>query len=76
MKTKIAELRKKFKISQKELADEIKISRQSLSYLENGHFVPSLETAFKIANFFNMSIEEIFELEEKDTKKKRSLEKQ
>lgn len=60
MKNNIESIRKLKKISQQELADVLEVTRQTISSLENGRYNPSISLAFKIARFFNMSIEEIF----------------
>ena len=59
-KNNIESIRKFKKISQQELADALEVTRQTISSLENGRYNPSILLAFKIAKFFNMSIEEIF----------------
>ena len=64
MKNNIESIRKFKKISQQELADALEVTRQTISSLENGRYNPSILLAFKIAKFFNMSIEEIFIYEE------------
>ena len=51
--------------SQVELAEKIGISRQSVYAIESGKFDPSLPVAFRIAELFEMSIEEIFEKSER-----------
>lgn len=53
-------LRKDRGLNQDELASLLKVSRQTISSLENGRYNPSLILAFKIATLFSMSIEEIF----------------
>ncbi len=60
MKNHIESIRKQHKISQQELADALEVTRQTISSLENGRYNPSITLAFKIAKFFNTSIEEIF----------------
>ncbi len=60
MKNHIEAIRKQHKISQQELADALEVTRQTISSLENGRYNPSITLAFKIAKFFNTSIEEIF----------------
>ena len=64
MKNILEELRKNKALNQEELASILKVSRQTVSSLENGRYNPSLVLAFKIANFFETSIEEIFIYEE------------
>lgn len=64
MKNRLEEIRKKRGIKQEELADILEVSRQTIGSLENGRYNPSIILAFKIANYFNMTIEEIFIYEE------------
>ena len=63
MKNRLEELRKQRGIKQEDLANALEVSRQTGS-LENGRYNPSIQLAFKIARYFNMSIEEIFIYEE------------
>lgn len=60
MNNKLEELRKKHGITQEELADALAVSRQTIGSLENGRYNPSILLAFKIANYFHVSIEEVF----------------
>lgn len=64
LKTKIQELRKQNKVTQEELAAALGVTRQTIISLENGKYNASLQLAFKIARFFERSIEEIFLYEE------------
>lgn len=64
MKNKLEQIRKQRGIKQEELADALEVSRQTIGSLENGRYNPSIILAFKIARYFNMSIEEIFIYEE------------
>lgn len=64
MKNKLEELRKNRGIKQEELADALEVSRQTIGSLENGRYNPSILLAFKIAKYFEMSIEDIFIYEE------------
>lgn len=66
MKSRLEELRKAKGIKQEELAAILEVSRQTIGSLENGRYNPSILLAFKIARFFDMSIEEIFIYEEDD----------
>ena len=56
-------------ITQEELANALEVSRQTVGSLENGRYNPSIILAFKIARFFNLSIEEIFIYEEDKNEK-------
>lgn len=60
IKNNIEKLRHKFNISQTTLANELKVSRQTISSLENGRYHPSIHLAFKIARYFNLTIEDVF----------------
>ena len=64
MKNRLEELRKLRGIKQEELAAILEVSRQTIGSLENGRYNPSILLAFKIARFFDLSIEEIFIYEE------------
>ena len=66
MKNTISQLRKHHKITQEELANEVGVTRQTITSIETGKYIASLPLAFKIAKFFDMSIEEIFSIEEDD----------
>jgi putative transcriptional regulator len=46
--------------SQSDLADRIEVSRQSVNAIETGRYDPSLPLAFRIAELFELPIEEIF----------------
>ncbi|ERT64485.1 MULTISPECIES: helix-turn-helix transcriptional regulator [Peptoniphilus] len=66
MKNTISQLRKQHKITQEDLANEVGVTRQTITSIETGKYIASLPLAFKIAKFFGMSIEEIFSVEEDD----------
>lgn len=66
MKNKLEELRKQHGIKQEDLANSLGVSRQTIGSLENGRYNPSIQLAFRIARYFNMSIEEIFIYEEEE----------
>ena len=66
MKNIISQLRKQHKITQEELANEVGVTRQTITSIETGKYIASLPLAIKIAKFFDMSIEEIFSVEEDD----------
>lgn len=64
MKNRLEEIRKERGIKQEELAAALEVSRQTIGSLENGRYNPSIILAFKLARYFNMSIEDIFVYEE------------
>ena len=47
-------------LSQQELADKLGVSRQTIYALEKGKYNPSILLAFKLSEYFGLSIEEIF----------------
>ena len=66
MKNRLEEIRKSQGITQEELANILEVSRQTIGSLENGRYNPSIILAFKIAKFFNLTIEDIFIYEEEE----------
>ena len=66
MKTRIQQLRKERRISQEELANAVGVTRQTITSLECEKYTASLVLAYKIAKYFGMTIEEIFDFSEVD----------
>ena len=64
MKNRIEEIRKERGIRQEEFAKLLGVSRQTISSLETGRYNPSIFLAHKIAQFFEMTIEEVFLFED------------
>jgi putative transcriptional regulator len=58
--------RARYKITQAELAEKVDVSRQTIHAIETGKFVPSTVLALKIAKFFKVKLEEIFQLDNKE----------
>lgn len=61
--------RAKHNMTQAELAEQVNVSRQTINSIEIGKFVPSTLLSMKIAQTFNTTVNEIFELEANDWKK-------
>ena len=61
MKTNIPALRKQHKLSQEELANAVGVTRQTITSIEVGKYTASLVLAWRIAQFFGLSIEEVFD---------------
>lgn len=61
MKNRLKVLRAERDWSQADLAERLKVSRQSVNAIETGKYDPSLPLAFKIADLFDMAIEEVFQ---------------
>ena len=66
MKNRIRVERAELRITQQHLADVVGVSRQTINAIETGKFVPSTELALKIAQVFNKSVEQVFQLEPSD----------
>ena len=64
MKNRIEEIRKEHGIRQEEFAKVLGVSRQTISSLETGRYNPSIFLAYKIAKYFDMTIEEVFIFDE------------
>ena len=64
MKNRIEAIRKAMGIRQEEFAKAMGVSRQTISSLETGRYNPSIQLAYKIARYFNLTIEEVFLFEE------------
>ncbi|MBX3088215.1 MAG: helix-turn-helix transcriptional regulator [Cryobacterium sp.] len=61
MKNLLTQLRAERGWTQAELAEIIKVSRQTINAIEKGKFDPSLPIAFRLSKAFGMRIEEIFD---------------
>ncbi|MBY0565807.1 MAG: helix-turn-helix transcriptional regulator [Hyphomonadaceae bacterium] len=64
MRNRLKVLRAERNWSQADLADKLDVSRQSVNAIETGKYDPSLPLAFKIAQVFGLSIEQIFSADE------------
>lgn len=62
----IKAIRESKKIPQKKMAEDLNVSRQTMTAIETMKYNPSLELTLKIAQYFEMSVEEIFQLEEEE----------
>lgn len=61
MKNRLRELRSGRGWSQSDLADKLRVSRQTVNAIETEKYDPSLPLAFKVSRLFKLPIEEIFE---------------
>ncbi len=61
MKNRLRVLRAEREWSQGDLAERLGVSRQSVNAIETGKYDPSLPLAFRIADLFELRIEEVFE---------------
>jgi len=53
-------------VTQQELAAGVGVTRKTINTIENGMFVPSTILAIRLARFFGIAVEELFDLVEKD----------
>ncbi len=60
MENNLRVLRAMKRITQEDLAASLGVTRQTIHAIENGKYNPSLELAFKIAKFFETTIEAVF----------------
>jgi putative transcriptional regulator len=66
MKNMIKVERARQNMTQAALADQVKVSRQTINSIETGKFIPSTLLAFKIASILQVTVDEIFLLEDSD----------
>jgi putative transcriptional regulator len=63
MKNRLKVFRAMHDLTQEALAEQLRVTRQTVISIENGKYDPSLPLAFRIANLFNVRIEEVFSYE-------------
>ncbi|MBT0732836.1 helix-turn-helix transcriptional regulator [Methanoculleus bourgensis] len=66
MKTRIKELRARAGFTQEELAQEVGVRRETIVFLEQGKYNPSLKLAYKVSRALDSTIEEVFTFEDED----------
>lgn len=66
MKNTIKVERARHNMTQQELAEKIGVSRQTINSIESNRYVPSTVLALKISVLFELSVNELFELEVED----------
>ncbi len=64
MENRIKEIRKKNKVTQDDLAKMVGVTRQTVISLENGKYNASLQLAHNLAEYFGVTIEELFIFED------------
>ena len=65
-KSRLKVFRAENDLRQEDIAKKLEVTRQTISGIEKGKFNPSLVLAYKIANYFGVSIEEMFIFTEKE----------
>ncbi|MFK3961253.1 helix-turn-helix transcriptional regulator [Guptibacillus hwajinpoensis] len=63
LQNRIRELRARFQLTQQQLASKVGVTRQTIAAVEKGEYVPSLLLAMNICREFDMSVEEVFQLQ-------------
>jgi len=66
VKNNIKKIRLEKGIKQIQMAEDLQVTRQTMTAIENNKYNPSLELALKIVRYFNVPIEDVFTLEEDD----------
>lgn len=66
LQEKIKELRSNKGISQKKLADAIGVAQSSINYWEKGQRTPSVAAAQKLADYFNITLDELYDIDDID----------
>lgn len=66
LENKVAELRKIHNMTQEQMAESLRVSRQTINSIEKDRYNPSIMLAFRIARLFDKTIEEIFIYREED----------
>jgi putative transcriptional regulator len=61
MQNRLDQLRNRHNLSQRELADKVGVTRQTINAIEGDRYDPSVELVFKLAVFFECPVENIFE---------------
>ena len=64
MKTRIKEYRAKYKLTQEKLAEMVGVRRETIIFLEQGKYNPSLRLAHNVANVLKTTVDEIFIFED------------
>jgi len=64
MKTRLKEYREKAGLTQEQLAEKVKVARQTILFLEKAEYNPSLRLAFKISKVLEVPIQELFSFED------------
>jgi len=71
MKTKIKELRAKLNLTQEDLANQVWVRRETITFLEKWKYNPSLKLAKQISIVLQAKIDDVFIFEENDLKKEK-----
>jgi len=65
LKNEVKKLRERTGLTQKQLGEKVNVSRQAINAIETEKYDPSLWLAYDLADFFGMTIEEVFDFKER-----------
>jgi len=65
LKNHVKQHRARLNLTQQELGDRVGVTRQTILAIEKEHYVPSALLAFLLARELGMSVDDLFELEQK-----------
>jgi putative transcriptional regulator len=66
MRNRVREQRNQHGLSQAEMAAALGVSRQTVISIENGRYLPSLPLAFRIARFFDIPVDKMFDPDDEE----------
>ena len=66
MRNRVREMRTSAEMTQSELAEALRVSRQTINSIEAGRYLPSLPLALRLSRLFRVEVSEMFEMEERD----------
>ncbi len=66
MKNKIKVYRAMRNMTQEELAGQLRVTRRTINSIEGGKYNPSIEVAFRMAQLFDIPVEDLFSLDEEE----------
>ncbi|WP_138420920.1 helix-turn-helix transcriptional regulator [Aquibacillus sediminis] len=67
LRNRVKELRARHSFSQSDLGKQVGATRQTIGMIEKGDYAPSVTLALKIANAFQVHLEDVFWIEEEDS---------
>ena len=67
LQNRLKEYRAKTGVNQSDMGKLVGVSRQTISMIERGDYSPSVTLALKIARYFSVHVEDIFQYEEEET---------
>lgn len=69
MRTRIKEYRARYNLTQEDLAKKVSVRRETIVFIENGKYYPSIKLAHDIARALNATMDELFLFDDEDSEK-------